>query len=122
MVHGEYILKDKKIELNSGRETISLEVKNISNRPVQIGSHFHFFEVNKALVFDRKKAFGKKLDISSGAAVRFEPEEAKQISLVSLGGKKLVYGLNGLVNGSTLTEKKLNEAVLKAKTEDFKEV
>ena len=122
MVPGEYILKDKEIELNSGRESISLEVKNTSNRPVQIGSHFHFFEVNKALVFDRKKAFGKKLDIASGAAVRFEPGEEKQVSLVFFGGKRLVYGLHGLVNGSTLTDKKLSEAVLKAQKENFKEV
>ncbi|MCK5493982.1 MAG: urease subunit beta [Candidatus Omnitrophica bacterium] len=122
MVPGEYILKDKEIELNSGRESISLEVKNTSNRPVQIGSHFHFFEVNKALVFDRKKAFGKKLDIASGAAVRFESGEEKRVSLVFFGGKRLVYGLNGLVNGSTLTDKKLSEAVLKAQKENFKEV
>lgn len=122
MIPGEYILKGEDIELNKGRETLKLVTRNTSRRPIQIGSHFHFFEVNKALAFNRKKAFGKRLDIPSGMAVRLEPQEEKRVSLVSLGGKKLVYGLNGLVKGSVLTEKGFKEAIFRAKARGFEEV
>jgi urease beta subunit len=122
MIPGEYILKKEDIELNKGRETLELVVKNTSKRPIQLGSHFHFFEVNKTLVFDRKKAFGKRLDIPSGTAIRFEPGEKKNVRLVSLGGRRFVYGLNGLLNGSVLTEKGYKEAIFKAKEKGFKEV
>jgi len=88
---GEYLYSDRKIILNKDRKTLKMTVKNTDGRPVQIGSHFHFFEVNKALVFDRKKAFGMRLDIPSGAAVRFEPGEKKNVNLVALGGKKQVH-------------------------------
>ena len=122
MIPGEYILKKEDIIVNEGRETVEILVKNTDKRPVQVGSHFHFFEVNRALEFDRKKAFGKKLNVPSGMAVRFEPGEEKKVSLVSIGGKNLVYGLNGLVKGSTLTGEKVVEAVSRAKARDFKEV
>ncbi len=122
MIPGEYILKKEALTLNEGRETLEVLVKNTDTRPVQVGSHFHFFEVNRALVFERRKAWGKKLDIPSGMSVRFEPGEEKRVSLVSLGGKKSVYGLNGLAGGSTLTGKGMSEAISRAKTGDFKEV
>jgi len=96
---GEVISCNEKIELNKGRKTISLLVKNIGDRPVQVGSHFHFFEVNKCLCFDRKTAFGFRLDIPSGMSVRFEPGEEKTVQLCSFGGKSEIYGLNNLTNG-----------------------
>lgn len=96
---GEVISCNEKIELNKGRKTVSLLVKNIGDRPVQVGSHFHFFEVNKCLSFERKTAFGFRLDIPSGMSVRFEPGEEKTVQLCSFGGKTEIYGLNNLTNG-----------------------
>ena len=96
---GDVISCNEKIELNKGRKTVSLLVKNIGDRPVQVGSHFHFFEVNKCLSFDRKTAFGFRLDIPSGMSVRFEPGEEKTVQLCSFGGKSEIYGLNNLTNG-----------------------
>lgn len=96
---GEVISCNEKIELNKGRKTVSLLVKNIGDRPVQVGSHFHFFEVNKCLSFDRKTAFGFRLDVPSGMSVRFEPGEEKTVQLCSFGGKSEIYGLNNLTNG-----------------------
>ena len=96
---GEVISCNEKIELNKGRKTVSLIVKNIGDRPVQVGSHFHFFEVNKCLSFERKTAFGFRLDIPSGMSVRFEPGEEKTVQLCSFGGKSEIYGLNNLTNG-----------------------
>ncbi|MCR5318701.1 MAG: urease subunit beta [Treponema sp.] len=96
---GEVISCNEKIELNKGRKTVSLLVKNIGDRPVQVGSHFHFFEVNKCLSFDRKTAFGFRLDIPSGMSVRFEPGEEKTVQLCSFGGKSEIYGLNNFTNG-----------------------
>lgn len=96
---GEVISCNEKIELNKGRKTVSLLVKNIGDRPVQVGSHFHFFEVNKCLAFERKTAFGFRLDIPSGMSVRFEPGEEKTVQLCSFGGKSEIYGLNNLTNG-----------------------
>lgn len=122
MKPGEYILKDAEIILNKNRRTIKLTVKNTDERPVQIGSHFHFFEVSSALFFDRKKAFGMRLNIPAGAAVRFEPGEEKDIELVSLGGKKNVYGLNGLTNGCVSSEIIFKRAVGNARKKGFREV
>jgi len=100
MKPGEYILGKGPIEANAGKEAIKLVVRNRGDRPVQVGSHFHFFEVNKALVFDRPSAFGKRLDIPAGTAVRFEPGQDKEILLVDFGGGRKVYGLNSLTEGS----------------------
>lgn len=122
MKPGEYFCKDEEITLNKNRKIVKLAVKNAGLRPVQIGSHFHFFEVNKALEFDRKRAFGMRLDIPSGAAVRFEPGEEKEINLVALGGKKNVYGLNGLTNGNISSPKAAKDALREAKLKGFKEV
>ncbi len=100
MTPGEYLIKEGEIELNKGRPTIRLTVSNTGDRPVQVGSHFHFFEVNKELVFDREKAFSLRLDIPAGTAVRFEPGQEKEVSLVALGGNRIVRGLNSLTDGS----------------------
>jgi len=101
MIPGEYILAEGDIEANAGRETLELSVANTGDRPIQVGSHFHFFEANRALAFNRESAFGKRLNIPSGTAVRFEPGEKKRITLVALGGAQEVFGLNGLTNGET---------------------
>lgn len=99
MIPGEYIIKEGTIEYNKGKEAIQLEVENIGDRPIQIGSHFHFYEVNDYLKFDREKAYGKRLDIPSGTAVRFEPGDKKVINLIEIGGTRRVYGLRNLVDG-----------------------
>jgi urease beta subunit len=99
MIPGEYFLQDTSIEANAGRATLSLRVRNTGDRPIQIGSHFHFYEVNKALEFDRAQAFGMRLNIPSGVTVRFEPGDDKDIELTELKGARLVYGLNNLTNG-----------------------
>lgn len=99
MIPGEYILDGPELELNPNREVVTIKVNNTGDRPVQIGAHFHFFEVNKALVFDRVKAYGRRLDLPSGTSVRFEPGDTKEVRLVPYGGRRLVYGFNGLVNG-----------------------
>lgn len=106
MIPGEIIVKDRDIICNEGKSTISIIVANTGDRPVQVGSHFHFFEVNKCLEFDRNQAFGKRLNIASGTAVRFEPGEEKTIELVELGGKKIVHGLNDLTAGAASCENK----------------
>ena len=101
MIPGEYILAEPDIVANEGRETVELTVVNTGDRPIQVGSHFHFFEVNKALSFDRRRAFGKRLNIPAGTAVRFEPGDDKKIKLVRLGGAARVLGLNALTTGAT---------------------
>jgi urease subunit beta len=100
MIPGEYLLDGEPIELNAGRRTLTLQVNNTGDRPVQVGSHYHFFEVNRALIFDREAAYGMRLDLPAGTAVRFEPGEIKTVRLVEMGGKRQVYGGSGLVNGS----------------------
>lgn len=99
MIPGELIIMDGDIEYNKGRESIKLEVVNTGDRPVQIGSHYHFYEVNDFLKFDREKSYGKRLDIPSGTAVRFEPGDKKEIFLINIGGTRRVYGLRNLVDG-----------------------
>jgi urease subunit beta len=96
---GGYVLASGPVEINEGRPRSSLTVRNTGDRPIQVGSHFHFFEVNRALSFDREKTFGWRLDISAGTAVRFEPGDEKEVVLVPFGGKQRVYGFNGLVDG-----------------------
>ena len=101
MVPGEYFLKEEPVQCNTGRHTIIIAVVNTGDRPVQIGSHFHFFETNKYMEFDREKAFGMRLNIAAGTAVRFEPGEEKDVELVTYGGNRHIYGFNNLVNGDT---------------------
>jgi urease subunit beta len=99
MKPGEYYHDGPDLEINAGRPTVQLKVTNTGDRPVQVGSHFHFFEVNRALVFDREKAYGMRLDLLSGTAIRFEPGDVKEVQLVDFSGERKVYGLNGLVMG-----------------------
>ena len=112
LIPGEIIVEDGMICLNEGKESIVIKVTNTADRPIQVGSHFHFFEVNKLLLFDRKNAYGMHLDIPSGTAVRFEPGETKEVSLTRIGGTREGYGLNGLVNGK-MDDRKVREAALK---------
>ncbi len=100
MIPGEYILlADADIEINAGRATATVEVTSRGDRPIQVGSHCHFFEVNRWLAFDRVKAYGMRLNIAAGTAVRFEPGDSRQVELVALGGTREVVGLNRLVEG-----------------------
>ncbi len=99
MIPGEYFLADGEIEINQGRPTTTLAVKNRGDRPVQVGSHCHFFESNRWLAFDRERAYGMRLNIAAGTAVRFEPGDEREVELVAIGGTRHVTGLNGLVNG-----------------------
>ena len=96
---GEYLLSADPIELNAGRETRRIEVSNTGDRPVQIGSHFHFFEVNRWLAFDRAAAYGMRLNVPAGTAVRFEPGDTREVELVEIGGSREIVGLNRLVEG-----------------------
>ncbi|BAW95696.1 urease, beta subunit [[Synechococcus] sp. NIES-970] len=100
MIPGELRPQTGDIELNAGRETKVITVANTGDRPIQIGSHFHFFEVNPALAFDRDTARGMRLNIPAGTAIRFEPGDEKEVELVALAGRRHVYGLNNLVNGA----------------------
>jgi urease subunit beta len=99
MIPGEFMLEEGEIGLNQGRETVTVVVANRGDRPIQVGSHFHFFEVNPALSFERWKAYGMRLNIAAGTAVRFEPGQARTVELVKLGGDRVVHGFNGAVNG-----------------------
>jgi len=99
MIPGEYFIQDGDIELNKGRPTVTLSVSNTGDRPIQVGSHYHFFETNPALKFDRKKSRGMRLDIAAGTAVRFEPGQARNVTLVPLSGKRTVYGFRQEIMG-----------------------
>ena len=99
MIPGEYILAKEPIKYNEGREAIELRVVNNGDRPIQVGSHFHFYEVNEGLEFDREKAFGKRLDIPSGTAVRFEPGDDKIVKIIDIAGTRRVFGLINKVDG-----------------------
>lgn len=99
MIPGELIVQPGEIELNVGRLTLRLSVSNTGDRPIQVGSHFHFYEVNQALEFNRQQGRGMRLNIPAGTAVRFEPGDEKEVELVALAGSGQVYGFNGLVNG-----------------------
>jgi urease subunit beta len=100
MIPGEYILREDDLVLNAGRPALALRVANSGDRPVQVGSHFHFAEVNPALQFDRAAALGMRLDIAAGTAVRFEPGQHRTVELIALGGAREVYGFNGQVMGA----------------------
>jgi urease subunit beta len=99
MIPGEMFIKDGDIELNSGREAVTITVSNTGDRPIQVGSHYHFFETNPALEFDRAKARGKRLDIAAGTAVRFEPGQTREVTLVALAGQRTVYGFRQAIMG-----------------------
>ncbi|MCP9629913.1 urease subunit beta [Rhodopseudomonas palustris] len=99
MIPGELFIEDGEIELNAGRATVTLTVANSGDRPIQVGSHYHFFETNPALQFDRDKARGMRLDIAAGTAVRFEPGQSREVQLVALAGSRTIYGFRGDVMG-----------------------
>jgi len=99
MIPGEMFIKDGEIELNAGTKAVKLKVDNTGDRPIQVGSHYHFFETNAALKFDRKKSRGMRLDIAAGTAVRFEPGQSREVTLVPYGGARAVYGFQGKMMG-----------------------
>ncbi len=100
MIPGEMLIEAGEISLNVGRESITIDVANTGDRPIQVGSHFHFFETNEALTFERKRAYGFRLDIAAGTAVRFEPGQTRTVQLVALAGDRKVYGFSGKVMGA----------------------
>lgn len=102
MIPGELLVMEGEIELNAGRATVVVEVANGGDRPIQVGSHYHFFETNPALQFERRLAYGMRLDIPAGTAVRFEPGQVRTVSLIALDGDRIVHGFNGLVAGPLL--------------------
>lgn len=122
VIPGEVIVEDGNITINEGKTAVEMNVTNTADRPVQVGSHFHFFEVNKALEFDRKAAFGMRLDIPAGTAVRFEPGESKKVNLIPIGGNRIGFGLNGLTCGAMDDENVRENAIKKAKELGFKGV
>ncbi|SEM98942.1 urease subunit beta [Nitrosomonas marina] len=100
MIPGETIVESGEIELNAGRKTNTIKVKNTGDRPIQVGSHFHFYEANSALDFDRQEAYGMRLNIMAGTAIRFEPGQERTVELVDLAGSRIIYGFNQKVMGS----------------------
>ncbi len=119
IIPGEFILGKGDIQAFEGRATIELTVANHGDRPIQVGSHCHFFEANRALRFDRAQAFGFRLKIPSGTAVRFEPGEEKRVSLVAFGGNRIAYGINGLTNGSLDDNQSKAQALTRALEQGF---
>ena len=118
MVPGEIKPARKEITINEGKNSITLKVANTGDRAIQVGSHYHFFEVNKFLKFDREKSYGMRLDIPSGTSVRFEPGEEKEVQLVEIGGKKRIFGLNDLTRCQVNDETK-KSSLEKAKLKGF---
>ena len=120
MIPGEYITAKGMIKINAGRKTAIVTVVNTGDRPVQVGSHFHFFEINKQMSFDRGKAFGMRLDIAAGTAVRFEPGEETEVQLVEFGGKKKITGFNNLTDGKIKAVHAKTKALRKSYSNHFK--
>ena len=118
MVPGEIKPARKEITINEGRDTTTLKVANTGDRAIQVGSHFHFLEANKALNFDREKAYGMHLDIASGTSVRFEPGEEKEVDLVAFGGTQRIFGFNALTEGQT-SDATIVQSLENAKTKGF---
>ena len=119
LIPGEILVENGEIEINAGKDTSELTVTNTADRPIQVGSHFHFFEVNKALSFNRPLAFGMRLDIPAGTAVRFEPGESKRVRLVEIGGNRTGFGLNDLTMGKMDDSKVKEQAIAKANEKGF---
>ena len=119
---GEYLLDEAAgpIEANAGRSTARVLVRNTGDRPIQVGSHFHFFEANRALAFERGAAYGKRLNIAAGTAVRFEPGEEKEIELIDFGGSRSIFGFSNLVAGSSEAKGGRERAIEKARKAGFK--
>lgn len=119
---GEIIVEEGEIDINAGKDSSCITVVNTADRPIQVGSHFHFFEVNKKLCFNRMLAYGMRLDIPAGTAVRFEPGESKQVKLIAIGGNRIGFGLNNLVHGKMDDKTVKVAAIEQAKALGFKEV
>ena len=120
MIPGEYILSSDPIICNGNKKTVSITVSNTGDRPCQVGSHTHFFEVNKALDFPREQAYGYRLNIPAGTSIRFEPGDSREVELCELGGKRIVYGFNGLTMGGLNSKMAKQAALEKAKNLGFK--
>lgn len=120
MIPGEYILKKGEIKVNEKGKTVHVTVTNTGDRPIQVGSHYHFFETNKALDFDRAAALGMRLNIPASTAVRFEPGEKKNVILVEIGGQRLIHGFNGLTEGDVSKKSIRENALKKAQKEGYK--
>jgi len=120
IIPGELLPAEGEIEINAGREKRNIKVVNTGDRPIQVGSHYHFFETNSALEFNRESAYGLHLDIPAGTAVRFEPGEDKEVPLTQFGGTRELYGLNGLTNGSADSETDKRAALKRARERNFK--
>src|SRR5215831_1398913 len=119
MIPGEWLLSDEPVELNSGRRALRLPVRNTGDRPIQVGSHFHFFEVNRALDFDRAATLGMRLDIPSGQSIRFEAGDEREVALVEFGGIRRVIGFNNLLDGSPSEPSKVQRALDRARRLGF---
>ncbi len=120
MIPGEYILSSDPVICNGNKKTVRITVSNTGDRPCQVGSHTHFFEVNKALDFPREQAYGYRLNIPAGTSIRFEPGDSREVELCELGGKRIVYGFNGLVMGGLKSNVSKQAALEKAKKLGFK--
>lgn len=120
IVPGELLLADSDVTINEGRETAAVTVENTGDRPVQVGSHYHFFEANPALEFDRETAFGMRLDVPAGTAVRFEPGCERDVELVAVGGEGIVRGMSGLTNGDVTDEDVKQVALERARERGFR--
>lgn len=120
MIPGEYLVEEGEIKCNARHEAITIKVTNTGDRPIQIGSHFHFFEANKAMSFDREKAFGKRMDILAGTAKRFEPGEATEVPLIDLSGSRIAYGGSNLTHGDTTSTEVREKAVEMMQSQNFK--
>ncbi|MEV4347191.1 urease subunit beta [Actinoplanes sp. NPDC049596] len=119
MIPGEWLLSDEPIEINSGRRTARLSVRNTGDRPIQVGSHYHFFEVNRALGFDRAAALGMRLNVPSGQSIRFEPGDERDVDLVEFGGSARVVGFSGLLDGAASNPRSRARAIKRALERGF---
>jgi urease subunit beta/urease subunit gamma/beta len=119
MIPGEWLLSDEPIEINVGRRTAHLSVRNTGDRPIQVGSHYHFFEVNRALDFDRPSALGMRLDVPSGQSIRFEPGDERDVDLVEFGGARRVVGFSGLLDGAASNPRSRARALARAAERGF---
>lgn len=119
MIPGEWLLSDEPVEINAGRRTASVRVRNTGDRPIQIGSHYHFFEANGALDFERPKTYGMRLNIPAGKAIRFEPGDEKDVELVAFGGMRRVLGFAGLVEGGLDAGRTRRQAMRRAREQGF---
>jgi urease beta subunit len=119
MIPGEWLLSDEPVEINTGRRTLRIQVRNTGDRPIQVGSHFHFFEVNRALEFDRPSTLGMRLDVPSGQSIRFEAGDERDVGLVEFGGSGRLVGFNGLLDGSTSARGRVARAMARAADRGF---